>query len=132
MLASEAICSGACAIMHTAALSMEGLYCYTVDLRIVGPLLRTSLDAWRTLENDWLARQQLLVFGLGVVFIVLTAQWAATFTAYQSPMCFPAHSEPRLNRANLHGQANFRREVEIVELTMQEWRARVFPHRFAA
>ncbi|MDZ4781604.1 MAG: hypothetical protein SGJ19_15240 [Planctomycetia bacterium] len=64
MLAAEALRSIGRAMQQQAVIGLDELFCYALDLRIVGPLLRASLDAWTTLEHGWLTRQEMLTLGM--------------------------------------------------------------------
>ena len=108
-------------------IEFDEMICYALDLRVVGPLLRMPLNLLATLEHHWLTLAEFLTLVLGVMAVALTARLAE----------YAADGEWRVTplRRTARPSATAPRTADTIpmeELTMEQWRARVFPRQSVA
>jgi hypothetical protein len=101
---------------------------YALDLRLVGPLLRLPWDVLATWEHHyWSFRTETLAMGVGIALVALFARTVERTDYAPSAV---TQVRRRARRAARIQQIADRAPAD--QLTMDEWRARVFPPTAAA
>ncbi len=108
-------------------IEFDEMICYALDLRVVGPLLRMPFNLLATLEHHWLTLAECLTLVLGIMLVALTAKWAEFAADAESTVtplrrtARPSDTAPRTADT-----------IQLEELTMEQWRARVFARQSVA